>query len=97
MAIVAAPALSSAGVKSFMVVINSAQETPPNPSTAIGNGILTFDTATKTLCYSVSYIGPLAAAEILAHIHGPAGPGVPAGIILALPLGNTKTACVRVL
>ena len=94
LAIVATPAVSSAGVKSFMVVINGAQETPPNPSAAIGNGILTFDTATKTLCYSVSYIGALAGGEILAHIHGPAGPGVPAGIILPLPLGSPKTACV---
>ena len=88
LAIVAMPALSSASVKSFMVAINGAQETPPNPSTAIGNGILTFDTATKTLCYSVSYIGALGPGDPGAHTrtgrarcpsrhHPPASPGEP--------------------
>jgi hypothetical protein len=94
LAIVSTPAISRAGVKNFMTVINGAQETPPNGSTALGNGILTYDTGTKTLCYYFSYIGALAGGEILAHIHGPAAPGVPAGIILTLPLGNPKQACV---
>jgi hypothetical protein len=90
----AMPAPAQAGVKNFMTVIDGAQETPPNGSTAIGNGILTYDAATNTLCYYLSYIGALTGGEILAHIHGPAAPGVPAGIILGLPLGNPKTACV---
>ena len=78
-----------------MVVINGAQETPPNASTATGNGMLTWDTSTKTLCFYLSYTPPLlGGGEILAHIHGPGVIGVPAGIILALPLGNPKTACV---
>ena len=96
LAIMATPALSRAGVKNFMTVINGAQETPPNPSAVTGNGILTYDTATKTLCYYFSFdtAPPLAGGEIFAHIHGPAAPGVPAGIILPLPLGNPKTACV---
>ena len=96
MAIMATPVLSRAGVKNFMTVINGAQETPPNGSAVTGNGILTYDTATKTLCYNFSFDGapPLAGGEILAHIHGPAAPGVPAGIILPLPLGNPKTACI---
>jgi len=91
---IATPTLSQAGVKNFMVVINGAQETPPNGSLALGNGILTYDSGTKTLCYSLSFIGALAGGEILAHVHGPAAPGVPAGIIFPLPLGNPKTACV---
>lgn len=88
------PALSRAGVKNFMAVINGAQETPPNASSVTGNAILTYDTSSKTLCYYISYNGALAGGEILAHIHGPAAPGTPAGIILGLPLGNPKTACV---
>lgn len=52
---------------------------------------LTFDTATNTLCYSITHN---AAGEILAHIHGPAAPGVPAGIVLALPVGPSKAGCV---
>ena len=74
LAIMATPALSRAGVKNFMAVINGAQGTPPNGSTALGNGILTYDPATKTLCYYFSYIGALVGPEILAHIHGPAAP-----------------------
>ena len=94
LAIVMTPALSSAGVKNFMTVVNGAQETPANPSAALGNGILTYDTATKTLCYYVSYIGALGGGEVAAHIHGPAAPGVAAGVVLAFPLGSPKTGCV---
>jgi hypothetical protein len=94
LAIIATPAVSHAGVKNFMTVINGAQETPANASTVTGNGILTYDTATGMLCYYISFNGALAGGEILAHIHGPAAPGVPAGVILALPAGNPKTACV---
>lgn len=36
-------------------------------------------------------------AEILAHIHGPALPGVPAGIIFPLALGSPKTGCTPAL
>jgi hypothetical protein len=93
-AVLSAPSIASAAVKNFMVVINGAQETPPNLSTGLGNGILTYDTATKTLCYFISFAGLTGGAEIAAHIHGPAAPGVPAGIILGLPLGAGKTACV---
>jgi hypothetical protein len=92
--IISAPMVSYAGVKNFMTVINGSQETPPNASAAIGNGILTYDTSTKTLCYYFSFVGALAGGEILAHIHGPAAPGVPAGIIIPLPVGNPKTACL---
>jgi hypothetical protein len=93
-AMLSMPSLATAAVKNFMVVINGAQETPPNASTALGNGILTYDTATKTLCYYISFAGLTGGAEIAAHIHGPAAPGAPAGIILGLPLGAGKTACV---
>jgi hypothetical protein len=95
LAIASTPALSNAGVKNFMAVLSGAQETPPNASTALGNALLTFDTATNTLCYSISFNLPLlGGGEIVAHIHGPAAPGVPGGVILPLPLGNPKTACI---
>src|SRR5262245_37324914 len=96
LAVASTPVFSNAGVKNFMAVINGAQETPPNASTALGNAILTFDTATDTLCFYISFTPPLiGGAEILAHIHGPATPGVgPAPIVVPLPLGNPKTACI---
>jgi hypothetical protein len=94
-AILAGPSLSAAKPMTFMSVVNGAQETPPNQSTALGNALLTYDPATKTLCYYISYTPPLiGGAEVLAHIHGPAAPGVPAGVIIPLPLGPGKQACV---
>lgn len=96
LAILSMPALSDAGVKNFMTVLNGAQETPPNLGTpALGNGVLTYDTATDTICFAISYDGLTGGAEVAAHIHGPAAPGVgPAGIVLALPVGVGKNGCV---
>ena len=45
------------------------------------------------LCFAIAYQG-LSSAEILQHIHGPALPGVPAGIVFNLPPGNPKSGCV---
>jgi hypothetical protein len=89
--VLALPAVSAAKLMHFMTVINGSQETPPNQSIGIGNGILTYDTATKTLCYYVSFIG---ITEVAAHIHGPAAPGVPGPIIITLPAGTGKQGCV---
>lgn len=95
LAVVSLPALASAGVKNFLAVLNGAQEIPPNPSTATGLAHLSFDTATNNLCFEITHT---VAGEILAHIHGPDLPpgngGVGAGIIVALPVGPSKTACV---
>jgi hypothetical protein len=91
----AAPAPVAAKPFTFTADLNGAQETPTNMSTTLGNALLTYDNPTKTLCYYISYTPPLTGgAEIAAHIHGPAAPGVPAGIVLPLPLGTGKQACV---
>jgi hypothetical protein len=79
--------------KHFVAVLNGAQETPPVPSAGHGNAFLTFDESNKMLCYSIVY-GSLLAAEILAHIHGPATAGVPAGVVFPLLAGNPKAGCV---
>jgi hypothetical protein len=95
LAIMTTPALSQAGVKNFMTVINGAQETPPSGTAALGNGILTYDTATNTLCFYIVHDGTVVGGEIAAHIHGPATPGVgPAPVVVTLPVGNSKTGCV---
>jgi hypothetical protein len=77
----------------FSALISSAQETPPSPTAAHGNALLTYDTTTDMLCFAISYSG-LGSAEIVAHIHGPAAPGTPAGIVFPLPAGNPKSGCV---
>ena len=67
-AILSTAALSTAGVKNFLAVINGAQEIPPNPSTATGIAHFSYDTATKNLCFEVTHT---VAGEAAAHIHGP--------------------------
>lgn len=79
--------------KQFMSVLNGGQETPPVASAGSGVAHLTFDETTKMLCFSITSQS-LGSAEILAHVHGPALPGTPAGIAFALPLGNPKSGCV---
>lgn len=79
--------------KHFIALLGGAQETPPSPSTGFGMAHLTFDEPSKMLCVTLTY-GDLSAPETAAHIHGPALPGVPAGILFALPPGNPKNACV---
>jgi hypothetical protein len=98
--LVLAASLAVAGIagaasrpKQFLSNLNAGQETPPNPSNGFGVAHLTFDESTKMLCFSISYSG-LGSAEILAHIHGPADPGVPAGIVFPLALGSPKSGCV---
>ncbi len=73
----------------YSCVFNGTQEVPPNPSTAIGGGQFLIDTDANTVNFHLVYTG-LGAAEIAAHIHGPAAPGVNAGVLFPLPMGNPK-------
>ena len=79
--------------KQFLAVLNAPQETPPLATAGNGAAHLTFEESTKMLCFSINFQN-LSSAEILAHIHGPALPGTPAGILFPLPLGNPKAGCV---
>ncbi len=80
---------SSASAQEFYSEIDAIQETPPNGSTATGTATLTLDTAANTLTYNIVFSG-LTSAELFAHIHGAADPGVPAGIKHVLPMGSPK-------
>lgn len=86
-------ASAAAPPKQFLAVINGPQETPPVATAGNGAAHLTFNETTKMLCFSINFQS-LVGAEILAHIHGPALPGTPAGILFPLPLGNPKAGCV---
>jgi Cu/Zn superoxide dismutase len=64
-------------------------------STGKGAGTFTFDPATSTLTYNVTYEG-LTGAATMAHIHGPADPGANAGVVVpfsaaASPISGTAT------
>jgi hypothetical protein len=77
----------------LFAVANGAQETPPTGSAATGVGWVKVDTIANTLTYSFTFNG-LGSAEQLAHIHGFAPAGTPAGIKFNLALGNHKTGTV---
>jgi hypothetical protein len=69
------------------IVLSGAQETPANPSPALGSMDVTYIKGTKTLSYKVTWSG-LAGPPVAMHIHGLAPTGYAAGIvqtILAAP------------
>ena len=88
----------------FTAVLQPTQETPPIlASNAFGNAFFDFDVSTSMLCYSITYssdgLPDLGSGETAAHIHGPAEPGVAAGIVFNIspvpsPVGSPKEGCV---
>jgi hypothetical protein len=76
-------------------VIDEAQETPPSGSAATGTGTFLVDTSSNTLWFNITLTGVV--GETMAHIHGFAPPGTPAGILYALPVGNSKVGSITYL
>lgn len=72
-----------------VIPIDSHQEVPPNAATGSGLGLLSIDRGAMTLGYDIRTCG-LSAAETAAHVHGPAGRGVNAGVLVPLPAGARK-------
>ncbi len=81
-------------VRAFTAVLTAGQE-PENPaSTGLGVAMLTFDEASSLLSYSITFQG-LAGVETGAHFHGPAAPGVNAGILFPIAqTGGSKVGSV---
>ncbi|HEY2962563.1 MAG TPA: PQQ-dependent sugar dehydrogenase [Pyrinomonadaceae bacterium] len=71
----------------FTATLTGPQETPPNNSTATGTATLLVSPDEKTARLSLTFNG-LSSAETMAHIHGPAAPGVSAPPLFDLPLGQ---------
>ena len=92
------PASGSTATRNFIALLNAGQEaqTPMVDSNAFGVAFLTFDEKTLALCYSITFFS-LSTTETNAHLHGPAAPGVSAGVIVGLqPVpGNPKNGCVN--
>jgi CHRD domain len=84
---VVALCLVSGGVRAetkiFKATLSGATEVPPNAGTGAGAATATLDTATGKLIWDVSYSGLTGPAKA-AHIHGPAGPGQNAGVVVPL-------------
>ena len=79
-----AAGVASAATLTFTTTLSGASETPPNTTTGTGQVSATLDTTSKVLSYTVTYSG-LTGPPIMAHFHGPAGPGVSAPPVVAVP------------
>ncbi len=67
----------------YTAKLDGASETPPNDSKGTGTVDAKFDSATKTLSWTVTYSG-LTGPATMAHFHGPAPVGKPAGVMVPL-------------
>jgi hypothetical protein len=65
--------------------LEGAQEVPPNGSPAIGSVSGGYDPGTMMFFIHVEFSG-LTGTTTASHIHGPANPGINAGVLLALPI-----------
>ena len=85
-----APSAAPGAIHTFDVAsIDGVQETPPNASTSTGSATFTLDDSTGVATFNITH-NCCGSGEILAHVHGPAAPGTPAGIVYNLPLGSPK-------
>lgn len=80
---------TSGTISTFEIALTGSKEVPPNPTTATGVLIGTYDDATNTLSFDLVFNG-LIGTTTAAHFHGPATPGVNAGVqvpLAGLPVG----------
>jgi hypothetical protein len=83
----------SGGKLTFVAVLNGGQVVPPSTSNAMGVAFLTFDNATKQLCYSITY-SELQGTETEAHLHGGDSGETNAVLYDLNPLGTPKVNCL---
>lgn len=76
-------------IVSAVAELTGDQEVPANASPARGFALFNMDYCRNEMQYYIAYSG-LTAAEVAAHIHGRALPGVNAGILEPLPAGMPK-------
>jgi hypothetical protein len=76
-----APAAHAAPILVYEAFLTGSQETPPNASPATGFGTLELNAAMDQAVIDLTWSG-LTAPATASHIHGPAAPGTPAGVII---------------
>ena len=94
LAILFAFSLPSQAAKVEFTFALDAPQSGGGARTGAGSGRATLDLATNTLVYSLSYSG-MSAAESAAHFHGPAAPGVDAGVLYGVSGGAPKTGTIN--
>ena len=80
---------------SFKFPLSGAQCVPPVATSGTGEADLTYDPATRVVTWNIPYSG-LSSAITLAHLHGPAAPGLSGPVVVWLaergsPPGNPIT------
>jgi len=78
----AAPGLAQEGV-AYTAELNGGSEAPSVTTDATGNVEASFDAATKTLSWTITYDG-LSGPASAAHFHGPAAEGENAGPVVPI-------------
>jgi CHRD domain-containing protein len=73
----------------YKAAMNAQSEVPTNDSKGTGTAQLSYDTATKTLTWTITF-SDLKSAPTVAHFHGPAEAGKNAGV--AVLIGNNPTS-----
>ena len=88
--------VSSASAKAdigYSATLDGLQEVPANASPASGSALITLNNAMTLLSYSVSYSG-LLGSRTAAHFHGPALPGVNAGVVFGIAGAGPTSATI---
>lgn len=80
--LLAAPAFADTVM--YKANLGGAQEVPANTTSGSGTADLTYDTATKTLTWTITFSG-LSGPATAAHFHGPAEAGKNAGVAVPIP------------
>jgi hypothetical protein len=82
------PGAASAKGEMFSAVLSGREEVPPaNSRVATGTALLGYDKASRLLTWNVAF-SDLTSDATAAQIHGPAGPGANAGVVLTLTPRN---------
>ena len=81
----------AAGQQLFDASLSGAQEVPPATTAGSGTANVRYNPATTMLSWSVTHSG-LSGPVTAAHIHGPAGPGQNAGVVI--PFTNVTAATI---
>ena len=73
----------------YHAALTTGAEVPPKTTDGKGTLDATLDTTTKVLTYDLTFSG-LTGPATAAHLHGPAAPGVNAGVLVPFPAPITS-------
>jgi hypothetical protein len=79
----------SGNTETFGASLSGAEEVPPVSTSGTGGAEVNYNRDTNMMSYRVTYSG-LSGPATAGHIHGPAGPGQNAGVVV--PFANTGTS-----